>query len=604
MKSYLIGFLSIFWAYTTYPQVTYNLGMEQIDQATGVPLGWRINTDSTKGYLAVPETRVVRQGKRALRIQALDDFGACWYSIPAKYQGKIIELRGYMKTQGVSQNGYAGLWMRVDGSKKMASLAFNNMRSQKITGTHDWKEYHIKLPLFAKAQRIVVGGLVVGKGQIWIDDLRLYIDNQPVSQVLLKKVTTPVVDLSYQKVTRKVIRQNLLKSWKVVKQNLRKYHQEQKLKFGASINLVVDGKLRDALHLGYADRKNKQKIDPKQIHQWASVSKTFTATAILQLMERGKLSIDDPITKYIPELKGIKNPEGKGGFETIRLYHLITHTAHFRRDAIYDTVLKLNPNYHFENTHCFGDWMKYKELFKFTGKPGEKYHYSNWSYSYLGMVIERVTSMRFKDYIRKNIFEPLGMKDAFFGIPVDSVYRQRIASCYEVISNELVKSYKPIHDQCFEEANGGLKATVEDMIKWVNFYSQTSTSKAEKVRQEQVLKPATVQKYFSIPNFATNRGKYKPSNLQAKAYDHFFAKSIRVAGFHADQMKSNQSIRLGHTGGQYHYISRVFWNPKGRYSIILTQNTQGGPNTSADIFDAMLNYYYGQLLEVTNNVIK
>jgi CubicO group peptidase (beta-lactamase class C family) len=395
----------------------------------------------------------------------------------------------------------------------------------------------------------------------------------------------------------------VLKSWKVVKQALTQYHQQQGLKHGASMSLVMDGKLYDALQLGYADREAQRKIDATQIHQWASISKTFTATAILQLAERGKLQLSDPITKYIPALATVKDPKGKSNFEEIKLHHLITHSAHFRASAIYDTVQAIKPNYEYENNYCFEDWMKYKHLFRFEGKPGEKYRYSNWGYSYLGMVIEKVSGMKFKDYVKKHIFEPLQMKDAFFSSPTTAGQRKRMAACYQVQADGKVKRRKPMHDQCFEEANGGLKATVNDIIKWMNFYSQTSTSKTERRRHAKVLKPTTVKKYFSVPDFSKSSKTFDADSLRLKSKNWMYTQ-FRVAGFYTNQVNSNQSVQMGHGGWQYNYLSRMFWHPKGNFGVIYTRNTEAFSNTPDKMFEVMFEYYYGELLEVTNKVIK
>lgn len=605
-KLFLYSFALILWAgaVNAQPDNKYNLDAEKAD-ATGQPLDWFMNGRKTKGHMSGLDSLIVKQGKYSLNIKVKKSkIGVCGYKIPAKYQGSVIELRAYMKTQNVSKRGYAGLWMRIDGQKEGSMLGLENMSSAKINGTNPWKEYRIKLPLFGDAKQVYVGGLLTGEtGQIWVDDFRIFIDGTPLNKVPLKTSTAFVESKSYHETSAQDIRKNLLKSWTVVKQRLSKYHQQQGLKYGASLSLIMDGKLYDNLQLGYADREAKRKVDNRQIHQWASISKTFTTTAILQLAEQGKLKLSDPITQYIPALATVKDTAGKSRFDDIKLHHLVTHSGNFSGYAVYDTVLKQNPNYPYENTHCFDDWMKYKDLIKFLGKPGKKYRYSNWGYSYLGMVIEKVSGMKFKDYIQKYIFKPLTMQDAFFSTPTNAQHRRRMAACYQEEKNGRVKRYKPVHDQCFEEANGGIKATVSDMIKWMNFYSQTATSSAERARHAKVLKPSIVKKYFSIPNFAAKGKAYHADSLRFRA-DNWSVKQFRVAGFQANQTKGNQSIRLGHTGHQYNYISRVFWHPKGNFGIIYTQNTEAYSNTPAKIFETMLSHYYYELLDVTDQVIK
>jgi len=122
----------------------------------------------------------------------------------------------------------------------------------------------------------------------------------------------------------------------------------------------------------------------------ASVSKPVTATAVMLLVERGKIGINQPVQQYLPEFKG-------EGFEKVLVRHLLTHTSGlpYRSEA---------------------------ELFELgqTGivlEPGREVAYSNVAYNLLGELVERVSGQSFSDFTRHNIFEPLGMKDATFSMP-------------------------------------------------------------------------------------------------------------------------------------------------------------------------------------------
>jgi len=165
-------------------QISFNGSFEKLD-ATHKPSGWGFPTICN---LDSGEKKV---GKYSLAINSRADgagFVSASYVIPKAYNGSNIELKGYLKTQDVS-NGFAGLWLRIDGYEGEGSLAFDNMQSQGLKGTNDWKEYSIKLPYDDEhAAQIVLGGLIVGKGKIWMDGLTLYIDGKPIEQAVPKTI--------------------------------------------------------------------------------------------------------------------------------------------------------------------------------------------------------------------------------------------------------------------------------------------------------------------------------------------------------------------------------------------------------------------------------
>ena len=579
--------------------------------------GWKTNSGKL-GYQIALDSKDAKQGKYSLKICPAPKnkkgkkrnfiYGNASFSFPAHFEGCQIELRGWVKAENMGERSFGGIWMNQKNENK-PYLGYEGGYLYKKYLSKQWKEFKIIFPLIREATEIQVGGNATNGGIIWIDDLRLSVDGKPLHLAPKRVVPTIASEKNYEEVGRNEIRKNLFKSWKTVKEQMTQFHQQYKLEYGTSLTLIVDGKVYDDLYLGYNDRENKKKMDASNIHQWASISKTLTATAILQLVEKGKITLNDPITKYIPELKEVVNKEGKekgiGAFEIIKLHHLITHSGHFRRDKIYDTVSKINPQYHFENTHCFEDWMKYKTLFFFKGKPGEKYHYSNWGYSFLGMVIERVTGMKFRDYIKENILDPLDMKDSFFGPPFTKERLDRMSASYQVNIDGSLEANKAIHDQCFEESNGALKATTSDMVKLINFYAGVQVNEQVTKQHAQVLKSSTWNRYFDIQGAEKQAKHYDSERLRFKANAEFTGgnKSTRINGLHLDQSANNQSLMLGHTGGQYYYTSRMFYNPKGGYAILETSNTLADVGTNARAFLRMLYYYFDKLLTITNVAI-
>ncbi len=169
---------------------------------------------------------------------------------------------------------------------------------------------------------------------------------------------------------------------------------------GVAYGLVVDGKLVYKNNIGFTDIEKKIPVTSSSLFRIASMSKSFAAMAVLKLRDEGKLNLDDPAYFYIPELKDLKYPTADAPHITVR--HLLSHGAGFPED---------NP---------WGDRQladSDKDLVEFIGKqisfsnpPGIAYEYSNLGFALLGKIITKVSGMRYQDYIKKNIWEPLGMK--------------------------------------------------------------------------------------------------------------------------------------------------------------------------------------------------
>src|SRR6188474_3643507 len=169
---------------------------------------------------------------------------------------------------------------------------------------------------------------------------------------------------------------------------------------GVAYGLVVDGKLVYKGNIGYTDIEKKIPVTSSSLFRIASMSKSFAAMAILKLRDEGKLNLDDPAYLYIPALKNLKYPTADAPHITVR--HLMSHSAGFPEDNPWgDRQLADND----------------KDLLDFIGKqisfsnpPGIAYEYSNLGFALLGKIITNVSHMQYQDYIKKNIWEPIGMK--------------------------------------------------------------------------------------------------------------------------------------------------------------------------------------------------
>lgn len=162
----------------------FNGNIEILD-SNKMPLGWDLTYKNLNTYQVQLDSLVKKQGKYAISIEsgnAEGNSGAFVYVLPTAFKGNKITFIGSIKTEEVS-DGFTGLWLRVrDVNKK--ELAFETMENQQLKGTNDWQEYYIEVPYddFDGAS-IELGGLLVGKGKVWFDSLRLYLDDVPIDRV-------------------------------------------------------------------------------------------------------------------------------------------------------------------------------------------------------------------------------------------------------------------------------------------------------------------------------------------------------------------------------------------------------------------------------------
>ena len=180
---------------------------------------------------------------------------------------------------------------------------------------------------------------------------------------------------------------------------------------GMAVSIVQGDTLSWSNAYGWADIKNKKPMQPDGLMNIASISKTITATAIMQLWEEGKLDLDTDINTYLSI--SIRNPHHPKMPITIR--HLLTHTSSIVDGSAYgDSYSCGDPSISLQQwikqyLTEGGEFYHAKENF-LSKKPGSQYKYSNVGYGLLGFIVEEITNISFNQYCREQIFEPLGMK--------------------------------------------------------------------------------------------------------------------------------------------------------------------------------------------------
>jgi len=178
---------------------------------------------------------------------------------------------------------------------------------------------------------------------------------------------------------------------------------------GASVVLMKNGRVIARFDHGYANRAKQVEVDSQTIFHWGSITKSLTAISIMQLRDRGKLSLDDRIVRWVPELRTIHDPFGMIDSITIRM--LLSHTAGFQNGTWpWGNNKPWEP---FEPTtwNQLVAMMPYSEL---QFRPGSRYGYSNPAFVYLARVVEQVTGDPWDAYVQKNIFAPLELARSYF----------------------------------------------------------------------------------------------------------------------------------------------------------------------------------------------
>jgi len=323
---------------------------------------------------------------------------------------------------------------------------------------------------------------------------------------------------------------------------------------GSSFYLIRDNRILAREHYGLADAEQNRAVDENTIYHWASITKTFTGIAIMQLRDRGLLKLDDPVIKYLPELKNVHNSHGDMGEITIR--HLMSHSAGFR-----------NPTWTWRNK----DWQPFEPqrweqlaaMLPYTEilfKPGSKFSYSNPAIIYLGRIIELLTREDYEVYIDKNIFKPLEMSRSYFDSTPYHLLKNRSHSYY--VENGRRRAARFDADTGITVSNGGLNAPLPDMVKYANFLLGDAQKQAV---YDGVLKRASLEEMWQ-PQLET-----KDDFTQGWMRE----KTAVGLSFFIDDIAGNRYI--GHNGDQNGFKAYLSLCPKTRAASILVFNTETRP---------------------------
>ncbi len=225
---------------------------------------------------------------------------------------------------------------------------------------------------------------------------------------------------------------------------------------GAAWGIVVDGGLAHSGSSGYRDIAAKAPVDADTVFRIASMTKSFTAMSILKLRDEGKLSLDDPADRYVPELKGLTYPTTDSPRVTIR--HLLSHSEGFPED---------NPwgDRQLADTDAQMSEMMRRGI-PFSNAPGIAYEYSNYGFAILGRIVSNVSGRPYAAYVSDNILRPLGMSATT--LSQSDVPAMKLAHGYRW-EDEKWKDEELLAHGAFGSM-GGMLTSVRDLSKYVGAF--------------------------------------------------------------------------------------------------------------------------------------
>ncbi len=321
---------------------------------------------------------------------------------------------------------------------------------------------------------------------------------------------------------------------------------------GISAAVVKDGKIVYNESFGYKNLDTKAPLANDDVMRIASISKSFTATSLLQLVDKGIISLDDDVSDLIGF--PIRNPHHPEIPITLRM--VLSHTASIRDKEDYFTLDHLNPAVYGD---CVESYFEYK--------PGEGYNYSNMGLNLAGTILEKVSGVRFDDYVRTNVIHKLGL---YGGHNIDSLDANRFALIYANRDGEYV------------ESKGAYKSRAEDMPGYVFGYSSPIFSPTGGVKISAHDLAIYMMMHMNggeyngirIISEASSKAMQTPVWTIQKEGDEQYALCLREFIDFVDDEKYNVpgSYPIGHTGGAYGLNSIMIWSPADGWGIVAMTN--------------------------------
>ncbi len=339
---------------------------------------------------------------------------------------------------------------------------------------------------------------------------------------------------------------------------------------GMSVAVVKNNKVVYAQSFGLKNQENQVRLSNADIFRIASISKSFSATAIMQLVEKGLISLDDDMSKLVGFI--IRNP--KYPETPITLKMVLSHRSSINDSQGYFSLDAINPTKNPNWAKCYNNYA-----------PDSGFQYCNLNYNMAGTIIEKISGERFDLYIQKHILQPL---ELYGGYCVDSLDKQKFATIYEYHTDsakfiaspnayaprsEEIANYTMGYSTPIFSPTGGMKISATDLAKYMLMHSNKGKTNGKRV--------------------ISKRSARKMQTMLSEKEEYGLALST-----------SNKLINgitlTGHTGSAYGLNSAMFFEPKKKYGFVVIIN--GSEQKYIDGFNAVIKKTVNSLYE--NIVLK
>jgi CubicO group peptidase (beta-lactamase class C family) len=325
--------------------------------------------------------------------------------------------------------------------------------------------------------------------------------------------------------------------------------REERRAPGLAWGIVIDGALASSGSAGFRDLERKLPVDADTVFRIASMTKSFTALAILMLRDEGKLELDAPVARYVPELASLAPSTRDSGPITVR--HLLTHTAGFPEDNAWGDRQLAIPDAEMSRWLAAG--------IPFSTATASAYEYSNYGFAILGRVIANVARMQYTDFMNQRVLAPLGMTSSFWD--ANDVQPSRLAVGYRDEDGKQLRE-TPLGHGAFGPM-GGLFTSSRDLARWVAWMLAAYPPRDDPERPPALRRSVReMQQGAGFPQLSAHRSAGAPMEASAGVYA-FGLRTARTCAL---------GTQSGHSGGLPGFGSNMIWLPEYGVGLFAMSN--------------------------------
>lgn len=311
---------------------------------------------------------------------------------------------------------------------------------------------------------------------------------------------------------------------------------------GLTVVVVKNSKIIYSKSFGLKNVAQNTPLAVNDMFRIASISKSFSATSIMQLIEAKKLSLDDDVSKLVGFK--VRNPKFPETVITLRM--IMSHTSSVNDSQGYFTLDAINPDKNKDWAKCYNDYA-----------PGAGYQYCNLNYNMVGTIIERTSGERFDQYVKHHVLDPLGL---YGGYCVDSLDKSRFVTLYEYHAD--TKTYTP--------AESAYAPHSEEIKNYVRGYSTPIFSPTGGMK----ISAIDLAKYMTMH---MNLGKYKGGRIMSKKSAEIMQTPVALKQHYGLAIHTNTNIipgklMTGHTGSAYGLYSAMFFQRDEKFGFVVITN--------------------------------